>query len=148
MPSKSPQSPRPESNPALTRNYGRIDLRQYCEVEGGLVMHARPLRTRMSISAGVRRRSAPGSVLPHSKNQHFRLAVRLIQGSNFHKYLQLGSFNSPDGGRVASLALSVAPNSRCLTPENVEFIAMHTRAGGYFAVGARLLKSTSDAAAR
>ena len=35
-----------------------------------------------------------------------------------------------------------------MTRENVEVIAMHTRGVGYFAVGARLLKSTSDAAAR
>jgi hypothetical protein len=45
-------------------------------------------------------------------------------------------------------SFSVAPNPPGLTPENVEFIAMHTRGVGYFAVGSRLLKSTSDAAAR
>jgi hypothetical protein len=49
---------------------------------------------------------------------------------------------------IASSALRVAPNTHCLTPENVEFIAMHNRGVGYFAVGARLLKSTPDAAAR
>ena len=35
MPFRSPQSPRPESNPALTRNPVGIDLTLYREVEGG-----------------------------------------------------------------------------------------------------------------
>ena len=36
----------------------------------------------MWIGAKVRRRSRPGSVLPHSKNQPFSLEVRLIQRSS------------------------------------------------------------------
>ena len=42
------------------------------------------------IGAGVRRRSAPGSVIRHLQDQAFSLEALLIQGSTFDQHLQVG----------------------------------------------------------